>query len=452
LLGLPVAQIEGQRFLDFVHPDDVPATLEAMEQLSQQKPVIEFVNRYRAADGSYRYIEWRTDPYGNLMYASSRDITERRQMEDALRQSEEKYHLIAENTSDGIFIYDALLGRVTYASPSHDLMYGRAPGETLGREVRDIKETIHPDDRDIVIKQIYATISRKDPDLIYYYRSQHKDGHYFWCEDHTRFNYAPDGKFLSAIIISRNVTERKQAEEKQLALTLENERTGMLTQFIQDASHEFRTPLSIISSGTYLLLRSEQQEMRQRKADHINDQIKRITRLVEMLLMLVKAESDDVLGQQQVDIGSVLQVGCELEKGYGIKKEGNPKKPELRFSPPPELPAVMGDSNLLLEAFKQLLDNAYHFTPPEGTITVTMGTADGQVWVEVDDTGKGIAEENLSQIFDTFWRLDDAHTTAGFGLGLPIAKRIIEHHGGTITVRSQLRQGTQMRVTLPAAP
>jgi PAS domain S-box-containing protein len=580
LLGLPVAQIEGRRFLDFVHPDDVQATLGAMTQLSHQKPVIEFVNRYRAADGSYRYIEWRANPHGNLIYASGRDITGRRQMEESLRESEEKYRLIAENTSDGIMIIegdtritsyaspaydrqhgrgvgeslgmgaetrwsyihpddreavirqikdtiihrqthltltyrarhkdghyfwredisrylyspdgtyqrsyiisrditgrkrmeealkeseekyrliaentsdgilvlDSLLGAITYASPSYDLQHGRAIGETQRIEPDALLETIHPEDRERVLKQIFDAVDRKEPNLVYSYRSQHKDGHYLWCEDHSRFNYAPDGRYLSSIIISRNVTERKQAEEKQLALTLEKERTGMLTQFIQDAAHEFRTPLSIISSGTHLLLRSEQQELRQHKANQINDQIKRITRLVEMLLLLVKAERDDVLRQQKVDIISVLQVGCEL---YDFEKEDNLKKPELRFSPPPELPAVMGDSNLLLEAFSQLLGNAYHFTPPEGTITVTMGTADGQVWVEVDDTGKGIAEENLSHIFDTFWRLDDAHTTAGFGLGLPIAKRIIEHHGGTITVRSQLRQGTQMRVTLPAAP
>jgi PAS domain S-box-containing protein len=443
LLGLPVKQIENRLFMEFVHPDDVQATLGAMEQLGQDKPVVQFINRYRSADGSYRFIEWRTNPHGNLIYASARDITERRQIEEALRESEEKYRLIAENTSDGILVLDSLIGAITYASPAFDLQHGRAIGETQRIKPDALHETIHSEDRERVLQQIFAAVDRKASDLVYSYRSQHKDGHYLWCEDHSRFNYAPDGKYLSSIIISRNVTERKEAEQRQMELQLEQERAELLSRFICDAAHEFRTPLAIIGSATYLLLRSDKPEVRRRKADSIETQIKRITRLLDSLLLMARVDSHDKLESKPVGLGLVLLSECQqLQDTYG----NHPVMLQLPF---PHLSGVIGDASLLADAFRQILDNAMRFTPKDGTVTVEAGMAGDRLWVEIMDTGMGIAPENLLRVFDTFWRHDDAHSIAGFGLGLSIAKRIIERHGGTITLNSTVNAGTRVRVTLP---
>jgi PAS domain S-box-containing protein len=94
-LGYSLTELEGQRFLDFVHPDDLPATLAAVADLNGQKEVLDFTNRYRCKDGSYRWIEWRSRAKGKLVYAVAQDITERKRMEEALRESEEKYRLIS---------------------------------------------------------------------------------------------------------------------------------------------------------------------------------------------------------------------------------------------------------------------------------------------------------------------------------------------------------------------
>ncbi len=217
----------------------------------------------------------------------------------------------------------------------------------------------------------------------------------------------------------------------------------MLSQFIRDAAHEFRTPLAIIGSSTYLLARTPLPEQRQQRVTQIETQIKRITRLVDMLLILVKLESDDPVTYVPVDVGSILQSACKNAC------ESHQPTPQIHCNIPAALPTVMGDSNFLLDAFQQILDNACRFTPPEGQIRLTSGTNDGQVWVEVEDTGRGIPESDLPHIFKTFWRHDHAHTTSGLGLGLPITNRIIESHGGKLSIESQIDHGTRLRITLP---
>jgi signal transduction histidine kinase len=106
----------------------------------------------------------------------------------------------------------------------------------------------------------------------------------------------------------------------------------------------------------------------------------------------------------------------------------------------------------LREAVRQIVDNALRYTPDGGKIALTCGAADGNVWLEVRDTGPGIPEEDRARIFETFWREDAAHSTPGFGLGLTIARKIIALHGGKIEVESEVNVGSVFRVVLPAAP
>jgi PAS domain S-box-containing protein len=442
-----------QHIREVIHPDESDAILgQIYAAIGRKEPDIVLTYQSQHKDGHYFWREDHTHfnyaPDGTYLsaYMVARDITERKRMEDALRQSEEKYRMIAEDISDGIITIDGATERITYASPAYDIQNGLGIGDSLGKGRDYIADLMHPDDRDGVLAQIYGAITRQEAHLRYQYRSRHQNGHYIWREDHARFSYTPDGSYLRANVISRDITERKQAEERQLALALEKERTGLLAQFIRDAAHEFRTPLSIIGSSAYLLLRSENREHRRQKALQIDEQIKRIARLVEMLLTLVKLEGGDMLVREPVDLNAILDIECNAIRNNSFRK------PELIFTAPSDLPVVTGDFDFLSEAFQQILHNANRFTSLEGTVTVTAGATDEQVWVEVADTGKGIPDEDLSNIFKTFWRHDDAHSTAGFGLGLPIAARIIQQHGGTIVVQSEVGQGSRVRVTLPAAP
>ncbi|NWG18156.1 MAG: sensor histidine kinase, partial [Chloroflexi bacterium] len=103
----------------------------------------------------------------------------------------------------------------------------------------------------------------------------------------------------------------------------------------------------------------------------------------------------------------------------------------------------------LQEALAQILDNAYRFTPPDGTIEVSVMVENPSINIVVSDTGPGIATEHLPHIFETFWRLDEAHSTPGLGLGLSLARKIIEMHGGSIAVDSVVGEGTTFVLRLP---
>ncbi|MBE2266883.1 MAG: PAS domain S-box protein [Anaerolinea sp.] len=372
------------------------------------------------------------------------DITERHQMEQALRESEERYRLIAENTSDGIVMIDMIGRRIEYATPSYEQLLGYEVGEIAQKPLTDAALLIHPDDRAAICQQMTNAIRNRAETLTTSYRSLHKSGCYFWREDHTKFAYAADGTVSTLYVISRDISARKEAAERAFEVALEQERTHLLTQFIRNTAHEFRTPLSIIGSSTYLMARSKDEGVRQSKADQIGGEVKRMTKLLDGMLTMAALENPETLERTPVELQVLLEGICR----HCILDYGTQPLLQCDFSP--QLPALLGDAHYLTIMLRALLENAYRYTPLTGNLKLSAGSAGEYVWIEIRDTGMGIAAEELPLIFKTFWRHDEAHSTPGFGLGLAIAKRIVENHGGSITVQSQLGIGSMFRVTLPA--
>ncbi len=136
-LGYALAELEGRRFLDLVHPDDLQATLAAMSQLENQDSVLNFENRYRCKDGSYRWIEWRSLPIGKLIYAAARDVTERKRAEEALRESEAAFRELADSIADVFFAMDQDL-RYTYWNKASETLVGISARDALGKSILEI--------------------------------------------------------------------------------------------------------------------------------------------------------------------------------------------------------------------------------------------------------------------------------------------------------------------------
>ncbi len=238
VFGFGPEEMIGKSAQVFLHPDDCPM-VNAVQQasISAGKTFMRGEARIRHARGHYIDVETigklLYDDQGNFLEGIyvARDITERKRLEAALRASEEKFRLIAENTSDGVIQYDHASRSITYASPAYDRLFGREIGETAGRLPSDMQEFIHPDDKQRVVNDIRAAIKNQHDHWICEYRSQHKDGHYFWREDHARFNYASDGQLVSAYIISRDISRRKRLEDD---LRASEQRLRLITNNMQD--------------------------------------------------------------------------------------------------------------------------------------------------------------------------------------------------------------------------
>ena len=245
------------------------------------------------------------------------------------------------------------------------------------------------------------------------------------------------------LCVLRDITERKRAEQHAVELALEKERVRLLTRFIQDTAHEFKTPLTSINTGLYLITRSDDGERRKRKAREVENYVQRMQDLVDKLLLMVKLEGEPVLASRQVNMQMLISMACERAQARDFNG------PELMVELQPLLPSIYGNAGHLSTMLDELLQNAYRFTPAEGRITIRACVTETWLVLELQDTGEGMPPEVLPHIFESFWRRDEAHSTPGFGLGLTIVQKIVERHQGQIEVESNIGQGTCFRVMLP---
>lgn len=240
-----------------------------------------------------------------------------------------------------------------------------------------------------------------------------------------------------------DLTERRQVEQRSFELALEQESHRVLRHFVEIASHEFRTPLSIIQLMVSAMAGNADEQARRDKAERVEQQVLRIVRLVDSMLTLVKLDAASSIPMRDLRVAPLISAVCRgVEKDFG---------PVIGLSMQLDLPEVIGSEEYLGEALRQLLDNARRFSPPGGRIMVRVGREAQALWIEVEDEGSGIAAEDLERVFETFWRSDHAHSTPGFGLGLPIVRRIVDLHKGQVTLRSQPGKGTTVRIELPVA-
>lgn len=243
-------------------------------------------------------------------------------------------------------------------------------------------------------------------------------------------------------------------ELSQLATTF-NEMLASLAEaydaqqrFVADASHELRAPLTVIRGNLHLLATEQApglspEEKREVLAD-TQAEAERMSRLIDDLLALARADAGATIAQEQVELDRLL---VETLRPYQRRSQGGPVALRLTHIEPL---TITGDPERLKQLVVIFLDNAFRYTPA-GEVRVSL-QADG-VWAKltVADTGIGIPAADLPHIFERFYRADKARsrTSGGTGLGLSIARWIVDRHGGTINVRSQVGQGTVFEILLP---
>ncbi|MGK7903368.1 MAG: PAS domain S-box protein [Hormoscilla sp.] len=209
-LGYTEAELLSRPFIDFIHPEDVQATLGEVENLSLGMNTYNFENRYRCSDGSYRWFAWTAIPYeDNLIYAVARDITENKLAEAALRESEQKFRQLAENIREVFYIAEADLSENIYVSPACDHIWGISVQESY-QNSSIWMESIHPEDRVQVAEKLLSTDGRANFDGEY--RIQRPDGEVRWVRARNFPVRNELGKVYRIAGIAEDITERKRSE------------------------------------------------------------------------------------------------------------------------------------------------------------------------------------------------------------------------------------------------
>lgn len=221
-----------------------------------------------------------------------------------------------------------------------------------------------------------------------------------------------------------------------------------LKQFTADASHEIRTPLAALRGSTEVALSSNRssEELRQALEDNIS-RFERLQKIAEDLLLLTRLDAGEcILQRKSVDLRPIIQDVVDLyrplaeERGVRLAAVMNNRL------------TVEADGDRIKQVVCNLVDNAIKYTPRGGRVAVSASTREDGASITVEDTGAGISGENLSRVFDRFYRTDQARSSTnggGTGLGLSICRSITEAHGGRITIRSDVGRGTSVHVLLP---
>lgn len=248
---------------------------------------------------------------------------------------------------------------------------------------------------------------------------------------------------IGYVIMLFDITERKRAMEERSRRLLEEERTRILTTFMEKAAHEFRTPLSIIKSGQYLIGKTSDPEKIKMLIQRGDQQIDAVTQLVDKLLLITRIDNPHAaLNLQPVDWNSFVQIIVDQQRPAASERNIS-----LIYEVDAAKPMTAVDQELIAAAIRELLDNAIRYSPDGGQVTITCTAP--QCTVKFIDSGKGIPESEQVRIFERFYRVDKSHNTRGFGLGLPIAQAVAGRHNGTVKLEQSTDKGSVFSLWIP---
>ncbi len=363
-------------------------------------------------------------------YPPTSDVT-------SLSANEARFSQLLETLPIAIFIYQH--EKIVYINPA-----GRnLGGHDLEIIIRDgFWHVIHPDSQD-KLREVFRKFNQSEQFTSHLQVKAYDVNQQVMILDVqlVTIPYNQHPALLGAVL---DVTAHLQSHERQMALEAEKHRVKVLTDFVRDVSHDFRTPLSTINTAIYLLGRIDDPIKRQQQLDTMREQVKHLDKLVDGLLTMSRLDSGLSTPFKLFDLNLAI-----IEAIQSLSPHIKEQKQHIHTDLQDDLPLIEGDMQDIYRAIREIMLNAVQYTPASGDIFVSSHRHHNQVHITIQDSGYGISAQDLPRIFDRFFRADQACTVAGVGLGLSIARKVIDHHRGQIDVRSVLQHGSTIIIRLP---
>ncbi len=427
---------DNKSFFELVHPDDrqeIERVLaEAVFSATGTAHQIEY--RFKHKDGRYRWFKDRfsviqlTADQPLTLIGGMSDISENKQMEDALRETETRYRVLFTGAPYGILVSDEQTKEFQYANPALCGMFGYTEKEFTGLSVTDI-HPIESLDRELAMLQDEKQLTPDIPCL-------RKDGTQFYANivivEMFMNGHACDVSFYTDITKKRKIEAELHHSQKLVAL-------GVMAGGV---AHEIRNPLAICSSSAQFLMEDDSSpEFRHECAEKIHLGIQRASLIIENLLRY--SHPSTTTRKTRVDLVSLIRETQTL-----VAYHANIIKIVISSSFPEGPVMVSGVATLLQQVFMNLFLNAITAMPEGGRMGITVEQLHSEVRIQVTDSGCGIARREIGKIFDPFYTT--SIVGQGTGLGLSLCYSIVKQHQGTIAVESAEGRGSVFTILLPA--
>ncbi|NEP02733.1 MAG: PAS domain S-box protein [Symploca sp. SIO2E9] len=466
IVGYTHAQMLTKSFVDITHPDDVDVDQRYVEELlAGEIDTFSMEKRYYRQDNSIVWVNLTGSlvrkPSGELDYFVGviEDISDRKQAEAALQDSEQKYRSVVESVKEVIFQTD-MKGLWTFLNPAWTEITGFSIEDSLGKNFIDY---IHPDDHKQCLEIWQKLTTGQQEYCRHEIRYLTKDNSFRWIDALARLALDAKGTIIGISGTLHDFTKRKQAQEElRKALEQEKELSELKSRFVSMTSHEFRTPLTTILGSTELLRYYSHKWSEQKKIlhyDRIQANVQHMTKMLDDVLLLGKAEAGklefkpvpldivsfcrSLIEESQLSLRSKNQIVFTYqEQDFAVQNTA--ESTTMRLNNYARL-----DEKLLRHILGNLLSNAIKYSPTNSTVRFDLELQEKEVIFQIKDQGIGIPSEDQQHLFKSFHRAQNVGKVTGTGLGLAIVKKSVDLHGGKIKVDSQVGVGTKFTVNLP---
>lgn len=439
-----------------VHPDDKQEVIDAIASFRAGKSKT-YINEHRllCKDGSWKWVLSRgmltslgLDKKALHLIGTHTDIAKHKALEDSLKKSEDELYTIFEQSPDGIVVIN-LTHQVSVVNKAFCQMMNLHSDNLIGIKESSFNAIMQSLCEE---KGNYPTTSNLQSTANASFQIQ---------QDTPRRRISDKSEYIEIFTPKHRVLMRSVFELDQHRLgrvmyfrdiTTESMIDRMKSEHLSTAAHELRTPMSIILGYSELLkLKSFDLDVEAKMLNTIHDQSQSMMLILNDLLDLARIESqaESVFNLQKLPLAPLLE---GLAESFMIT--GDPRK--VKLMPLPRLPDLLFDKEKLSQALKNCLSNAFKFSKHDSEVTIKAMLVQHQgssnIEITVTDHGIGMTSQQLSHVFEKFYRVDTSGNIPGSGLGMAIMKEIIEHHGGNVRIASELGNGTSVTLTLPVQP